>query len=166
MKQQGLCIQITVNDQTLRLMDGNKVLREYPISTAKNGLGELSGSECTPRGQHIVRAKIGAAAINGSVFVGRRLTGEVFTQALLDEWPERDWILSRILWLSGEEKGRNRLGKVDTMRRYIYIHGAPDDAVNGEPLSHGCIRMKNTDVIDLFDQVSVGVEVFIAKQTR
>lgn len=166
MKQQGLFIEITVDDQTLRLMDGNKVLREYLISTAKNGLGELSGSECTPRGRHIVRAKIGAAAIKDSVFVGRRLTGEVFTQTLHDEWPERDWILSRILWLSGEEKGCNRLGKVDTMRRYIYIHGAPDEAVNGQPLSHGCIRMKNADVIDLFAQVPVGTKVFIATQIR
>jgi lipoprotein-anchoring transpeptidase ErfK/SrfK len=164
MNSQALSIQISIDEQLLRLKQNNKLLHSYPISSAKNGLGELSGSECTPAGRHVIRAKIGEGVNKGSVFVGRRLTGEIFSQVLLDEMPERDWILSRILWLSGTEIGKNRLGDVDTMRRYIYIHGAPDGAVNGEPLSHGCIRMNNEDVIALFDHVTVGTEVFIEKQ--
>ena len=118
-------------------------------------------SKKTPRGKHIIRAKIGDAATPGTVFVGRRATGEIYKPKMMMEYPERDWILTRILWLSGLEVGKNRLGNVDTMRRYIYIHGAPDDAPMGTPGSHGCIRMRNSDVIALFDRVSVGCPVFI-----
>ena len=131
------------------------------MSTAANGPGELEGSECTPRGEHVIRAKIGAGAAAGSVFVGRRLTGERYTPELGAAHPGRDWILTRILWLSGTEPGRNRLGRVDTMRRYIYIHGCPDDADMAVPDSHGCIRMRNDDVIDLFDRVEAGARVVI-----
>jgi lipoprotein-anchoring transpeptidase ErfK/SrfK len=124
-------------------------------------VGEAFGSECTPRGQHVIRAKIGEDAEAGSVFVGRRLTGEIYQQSLANAEPARDWILTRILWLSGSEKGKNRLGQVDTMRRYIYIHGAPDELVTTTPSSHGCIRMKNEDIIDLYKRVSVGTKVLI-----
>jgi L,D-transpeptidase YbiS len=125
----------------------------YPVSTSKRGPGEMNGSLCTPRGKHIVRAKIGAGQPLGAVFVRRRPTGEVWTPELHAQYPGRDWILSRILWLSGCEPGRNRLGDVDTMRRYIYIHGSPDSAEMGKPGSIGCIRMRNRDIVDLFERV-------------
>ncbi|NMG04692.1 L,D-transpeptidase [Azoarcus taiwanensis] len=155
-------IEIDIGTQRLTLLDQNGVLSaEYPVSTALNGPGEIEGSGCTPRGRHVVRARIGAGAPSGAVFRGRRPTGEVWTPELAARFPERDWILSRILWLSGCESGRNRLGAVDTMRRYIYIHGTPDDQPMGVPLSHGCIRMRNRDVIELFERVPVGTVVDI-----
>jgi len=157
----SLFIKVDITQQVLNLYDGNALLKSYPICSAKNGLGEKSGSECTPRGQHIIRAKIGQAAPLGSVFVGRRLTGEVYHSNLAAIQPKRDWILSRILWLSGLEKGRNRLGTVDTMRRYIYIHGAPDELILMQPSSHGCIRMFNKDIIELYGLVDVGTQVSI-----
>jgi lipoprotein-anchoring transpeptidase ErfK/SrfK len=128
--------------------------RRYAISTSKNGLGEVNGSFCTPRGRHLVRAKIGAGQPLNAVFVRRRPTGEVWTPALHAAYPGRDWILTRILWLSGCEPGFNRLGKVDTMRRYIYIHGSPDGADMGKPGSIGCIRMRGPDILELFDLVA------------
>ncbi len=140
------------------------MVQEYPVSTAKNGVGEQRGSECTPRGQHIIRAKIGAQEKINSVFVGRRLTGEIFSEDLRASYPERDWILTRILWLSGLEAGKNRLGKVDTMRRYIYIHGCPDSDAMGEASSHGCIKMRNSDLVELFDKVSIGTNVTIKEK--
>ncbi len=150
-------IEIDAARQELRLPDG----RRYPVSTAKNGLGEKNGSFCTPRGRHIVRAKIGAGQPLGAVFVRRRPTGEVWSPDLHAKYPGRDWMLTRILWLSGCEVGKNRLGDVDTMRRMIYIHGAPDSAEMGAPGSHGCIRMRNADVVDLFERVPPYAEVEI-----
>ncbi len=155
-------LRIHLADQVLVLLDDEgKASRRYRVSTAQNGGGEQSGSFCTPRGWHRVRAKIGAGAPVNTVFVGRRPTGEVYTPELGVRYPERDWILTRILWLSGCEKGFNRLGSVDTFRRYIYIHGSPDDATLGQPGSHGCIRMSNRDVVELFDRVPVGAPVEI-----
>ncbi|MBQ0724792.1 MAG: L,D-transpeptidase [Cycloclasticus sp.] len=156
-------IVIDLSQQRLSLMDGSTLIKSYPVCTAKNGAGEENGSECTPRGRHIIRAKIGEGAALGSVFVARRLTGERYEQQLASEQPDRDWILSRILWLSGDERGKNRLGTVDTMRRYIYIHGAPDELLTKIPSSHGCIRMFNADVMDLFDRVKAGARVMIAE---
>jgi L,D-transpeptidase YbiS len=126
----------------------------WSVSTAKNGPGEKNGSFCTPRGKHIVRAKIGAGQPAGTVFVRRRPTGEVWTPELHARYPGRDWMLTRILWLSGKEPGFNRLGEVDTMRRYIYIHGSPDTAEMGKPGSIGCVRMRNRDIVELFDRVA------------
>lgn len=131
------------------------------VSTARNGPGERINSECTPRGTHVVRARIGAGCPVNTVFRGRRPTGEVFTPPMRAQFPGRDWILTRILWLSGMEKGINRLGPVDTMRRYIYIHGAPENDVMGVPGSHGCIKMSNPDMMTLFDRVNVGTPVII-----
>ncbi len=133
----------------------------YCISTSRYGAGEVNGSGCTPRGAHIVRARIGADTPFGTVFVGRRPTGEICTPEMYATAPDRDWILTRILWLSGTEPGRNRLGRVDTLRRYIYIHGCPDAMPLGVPSSHGCIRMRNVDLIELFDRVAVGTPVMI-----
>jgi lipoprotein-anchoring transpeptidase ErfK/SrfK len=155
-------INIRIPTQELDLLDdAGKVLRHYMVSTAGNGAGEISGSCCTPRGKHVIRAKIGAGRPENTVFVGRRPTGEIYTPELGAQSPGRDWILTRILWLSGCEVGFNRLGKSDTMRRYIYIHGTPDSVQLGKPGSHGCIRMCNADLIELYDLVPAGTEVEI-----
>ena len=155
-------IQISIQDQTLNLFDRRRnLLKQYLISTAKNGAGCEKNSGCTPLGKHIIRAKIGADAPENAVFVGRRMTGEICSPELMAQHPNRDWILTRILWLSGTEVGKNRLGNVDTMQRYIYIHGSPDSAQMGVPGSHGCVRMKNSEMIALFDLVPVGTTVNI-----
>ena len=154
-------IEIDATSQKLRLFFEDVLVNTYPVSTAKNGLGEQLGSLCTPRGMHVIRAKIGARQPENAVFVGRRPTGEIWTRDLHAAWPGRDWILSRVLWLCGIEQGRNRGGKVDTMRRHIYIHGCPDSVPVGIPLSHGCIRMRSKDVIELFDLIGVGDPVWI-----
>jgi len=155
-------IRISLPQQVLELVDDQGgLLRRYAVSTAKNGAGELSGSFRTPRGRHVVRAKVGAGLPANTVFVRRRPTGELWTPELAAQFPGRDWILTRILWLSGKEPGRNRLGEVDTMRRYIYLHGAPDTAPMGEPGSIGCVRMRNSDIIELFDLVPVYTPVDI-----
>ena len=155
-------INIRIPTQQLDLLDNaGKLLRCYSISTAASGAGELPGSYCTPRGKHIIRAKIGAGQPENTVFVGRRPTGEIYTPELGAKFPLRDWILTRILWLSGCEVGFNRLGNNDTMRRYIYIHGTPDSVPLGIPDSHGCIRMRNDDLVELFDIVPAGTAVEI-----
>jgi lipoprotein-anchoring transpeptidase ErfK/SrfK len=147
-------IVIDVPTQTLTLFDdAGKELRRYPVSTAETGVGEQEGSNCTPRGRHIVRAKIGAGRPLRSVFRGRRPTGETWSPELHAQFPDRDWMLTRILWLSGCEPGKNRLGHVDSMRRYVYIHGTADSEPMGVPRSHGCVRMRNEDVKELFDLV-------------
>jgi lipoprotein-anchoring transpeptidase ErfK/SrfK len=157
-------IRISIPDQALTLVDeAGATLRTYPVSTAKNGAGERAGSNCTPRGRHVVRAKIGAGMPVDTVFVGRRPTGETWSPALAAEHPGRDWILTRILWLSGCEVGFNRLGDVDTMRRYIYIHGSPDTVPMGVPGSIGCVRMRNGDLVELFDLVPAGTPVEIVE---
>lgn len=134
---------------------------DVAVSTASNGPGQVMDSECTPLGHHIIRAKIGSGCPTNTVFRGRRPTGELFAPELRAAFPARDWILTRILWLSGTQPGFNRLGPVDTMRRYIYIHGAPDDDAMGVPSSHGCIKMTNADIVRLFDRVETGVPVLI-----
>jgi len=146
-------IRIDAAKQELSVLDGDKVLKRYAVSTARNGLGEKNGSFCTPRGRHIIRAKIGAGQPLGAVFVRRRPTGEVWTPELHAQYPGRDWILTRILWLSGKEPGKNRLGDVDTMRRYIYIHGSHDLAEMGKPGSIGCVRMRSQEIVELYDLV-------------
>ncbi len=156
-----LNLKIEIATQRLHLLEGERIVTSYPISTAKKGAGEVRGSEMTPRGWHIVRAKIGAEMPLYSVFVGRRPTGEIYSPALAAAFPARDWILTRILWLSGCEKGKNRLGNVDSMRRFIYIHGTHEEHLLGQPQSHGCIRMGNTDILALFDQVQAGIKVLI-----
>ena len=157
-------IRISIPQQSLELHDERgTLLRRYAVSTAKNGAGEMRGSNCTPRGRHVVRARIGAGAAPNTVFRGRRPTGEIWTPALATEHPGRDWILTRILWLSGKEPGRNRLGSVDTMRRYIYLHGSPDTAMMGVPGSIGCVRMRNVDILELFDLVPIYTRVDIVE---
>ena len=155
-------IEIVLSMQQLTLYgDGGEVLKRYPVSTSRYGAGERRGSYQTPRGRHIIRAKIGHGAPLNTVFVARRPTGEIYTPELGARHPDRDWILTRILWLSGCEPGFNRLGEVDTMRRYIYIHGAPDSVPMGVPGSIGCVRMRNADLVELFDLVPVRTPVLI-----
>ena len=154
-------IHISIANQQLTLITNAELEKNYVISTAKNGAGEKMGSECTPTGWHKVRAKIGDKQPSNAVFIGRRPTGEVYKPALAMQYPQRDWILSRILWLGGLEAGKNRYGQVDSSWRYIYIHGCPDELMQGKPESHGCVRMKNADVIDLFDSIEVGLKVLI-----
>jgi len=157
-----LRIEISIAAQSLVLLDEGLCLKQYAVSTARNGAGERKGSFCTPRGRHIVRAKIGAGEPGNTVFVGRRPTGEIYGPELAERFPGRDWILTRILWLSGCEVGFNRLGEVDTMRRYIYVHGSPDTIAMGTPGSIGCIRMRNDDIVELFDRIPAGTAVSIS----
>lgn len=155
---------ININIEHQELVFNDKIkndIKKYTIATARYGAGEQLGSNCTPRGRHIVRAKIGAGCAENTVFVGRRPTGEIYSAELKEKYPDRDWILTRILWLSGSEVGFNRLGNVDTMRRYIYIHSTPDSVPMGIPVSHGCILMRGPDMIELFDRVPVGTLVNI-----
>lgn len=155
-------INITIATQQLRLLDEQgRVIKQYLISSAKNGTGQENGSFCTPLGKHIIRAKIGAGQPVNTVFVKRRPTGEIYSPELGQRYPKRDWILTRILWLSGCERGFNRLGSVDTMQRYIYIHGSPDSVKMGKPGSIGCIRMQNHDLLELFGLIRVGTQVEI-----
>ncbi|MSQ72119.1 MAG: L,D-transpeptidase [Betaproteobacteria bacterium] len=155
-------IAISIPDQRLTLFaDGDSRPARYDVSTSRNGPGELSGSFCTPRGRHVIRARIGADQPVNTIFVRRRPTGEIWTPELGAAHPGRDWILTRILWLSGCQPGFNRLGTVDTMRRFIYLHGSPDSVEMGKPGSIGCIRMRNSDLLELFDRVVVGTEVEI-----
>lgn len=154
-------LDVCLAEQRLALMDKGRVVHRFAVSTARNGPGELRGSECTPRGWHTIRAKIGAGQPLGAVFVGRRPTGEVYSETLRRRFPERDWILTRILWLGGLEAGVNRYGNVDTTWRFIYIHGGPDETIDGSPGSHGCVRLRNADMLALFDMVLVGDRVFI-----
>lgn len=158
-----MVIHVDLKAQTLNVKDEGVSVFATKIASAKKGVGEIYGSEQTPRGWHIIRAKIGKDQPENMVFKGRRATNEVFSEALRAEFPERDWILTRIMWLSGLEPGFNRLGDVDTMRRYIYIHGCPDSDPIGEPNSHGCIKMRNSDVVKLFDLVRVGTKVLITE---
>lgn len=155
-------IEIKIKLQNLDVMDNNQVrIKSYRISSAINGVGQKKDSFCTPLGKHIVRAKIGSDQPINTVFIKRRPTGEIYTPELGASYPGRDWILTRILWLSGCELGFNRLGLVDTMRRFIYIHGSPNCINMGKPSSIGCIRMFSTDLLELFDLVDVGTEVNI-----
>lgn len=152
-------LAVSLTRQVLEVRRAGRVEREFLVSTSRFGPGEQHGSLCTPRGRHVIRAKIGQGLPEGAVFRARRPTGEIFSPELLQAEPHRDWILSRILWLSGLEPGRNRLKGVDSMRRYIYIHGTPDQEPMGVPFSHGCIRMRNAEVCLLFALVEHGTPV-------
>jgi hypothetical protein len=154
-------LEIDIDSQRLTLHREEGEVRSWPVSTALAGPGERNGSGCTPRGEHRIRIKIGAGCQPGSVFVGRRHTGELYSPSLALAHPEHDWILTRILWLTGCRPGFNRGGDCDTLRRYIYIHGCPDGEPMGVPRSHGCVRMRNADIVELFDEVAAGTRVLI-----
>ncbi len=154
-------LEIDLARQELRTYLGDKMTARYPVSTARNGAGELQDSECTPRGRHVIRECIGSECPPDTVFVGRRPTGEIYNEALGRAHPGRDWILTRILWLGGLEPGRNAGGDRDTFARYIYIHGTPDSTTLGQPGSRGCIRMRNADLLNLYSRVRPGTPVDI-----
>ena len=155
-------IEVSIAEQRLVLLDDEgRPVRSYMVSTAAKGAGEQMGSYQTPRGRHRIRARIGDGLPLGAVLRGRRPTGEICSPELMAAQPGKDWILTRILWLCGEETGINRGAQVDTMRRYVYIHGTPDETVLGVPGSHGCIRMRNNELVELFDRVPVGTPVLI-----
>ncbi|MGO1707224.1 MAG: L,D-transpeptidase family protein [Oleiphilaceae bacterium] len=161
-KHTARSIEISLEHQMLTLLDAQgSVVAKYPVSTALNGAGENNGSGCTPVGKHYIRAKIGSKLPANTVFRARRPTGEIYNPELAINYPDRDWILSRILWLCGLESGKNRGFGIDTFRRFIYIHGTPDTEPMGLALSHGCIRMRNDDVIELFDSIQPGALVTI-----
>lgn len=152
---------VDIATQVLFYFKEGQYVKHYPVSTALNGVGEKIGSYQTPRGWHVVRAKIGHHQPLNTVFISRRPTGEIYRPELEPLFPERDWILTRILWLSGLERGKNRLGECDTFRRYIYIHGSPDNRITPIPGSKGCIRMRSHDIVELFDSIDVGTTIFI-----
>tara|TARA_B100000768_G_C11051770_1_gene278676 strand:+ start:101 stop:580 length:480 start_codon:yes stop_codon:yes gene_type:complete len=156
-----MLINVSITQQKLDLINNSKVIKSYTISTALKGIGQIKNSFKTPIGAHYIRAKIGKGLPALSIFEGRRPTGKLWNKQDAESYPSRDWILSRVLWLSGRELGVNRLGTVDTMQRYIYIHGTPDEVQLGKPSSHGCIRMSNNDVIELFNLVSIGTIINI-----
>ena len=163
----GVTLEVSLRQQQLSLVEtapaGPILLRQYPISTALNGAGEAEGSYCTPRGAHRIAQKIGADAPLFSVFKARVPTGGIWTPQQEVDAPGCDWILSRILWLEGIEAGKNQGGTVDSHARHIYIHGTNEEHKIGTPVSHGCIRMKNIDVVDLFERVEVGAVVNISE---
>jgi len=154
-------IEVDLDRQILTLLENGEALQTFPVSTAANGAGELMDSECTPRGGHVIDEKIGAGCAADTVFVGRRPTGEIYSRELREQHPGRDWIVTRILWLAGTEPGRNAGADVDSKARYIYIHGTPDDTDMTVPGSRGCVRMRNTDIITLFDRIDPGTPVAI-----
>ena len=163
MNKEELHIKVDIGRQVLHLYTGNRIFRSYPASTAKNGAGEMMDSECTPRGPHIIAEKIGDDCPENTVFVGRQATGEIYSSEMRALNPDRDWILTRIMWLKGTNPGFNLDGNVDSYRRYIYIHGTPDDVDMSVPGSRGCIRLRNTDIIELYDLVSVETPVEICE---
>lgn len=146
---------ISIPEQRMALLKDGAPLATYPVSTSKFGLGDRPGTSWTPLGRLEIAKKIGAGAPSGAAFKDRRPTGEVVPP----DAPGRDVIVSRILWLRGEEP-QNQLA----FSRYIYIHGTPEERNIGLPVSYGCVRMKSSDVIELFDIVGPGAQVQIANQ--
>ena len=154
----GAVIIVSVKDQVLYHRRKTGVVYAYPVSTATNGTGNNEGSFQTPLGRHRIAEKIGDHLPLFTAFSAR----EPF--CIYDpetDDPKRDWILTRILWLEGCEAGKNRRGKVDTHARYIYIHGTHEEDKIGTPASHGCIRMCNEDMLELFENSHVGESVSI-----
>ena len=154
-------IIVDVTAQQLFVLHKQQVIQQYSVSTATKGTGQQNGSEQTPLGNHKIHSKLGGNVPINGVFVGREFTGEIYSAELSEQHPKRDWILTRILWLTGLEPGFNQQGEVDSLQRYIYIHGTPDSEPMGIPKSHGCIRMRNSDLIKLFQQIEIGTEVEI-----
>ena len=146
-------ITIKISEQSLEYKG-----KSYSISTAINGTGEIEGSYCTPTGKFKIAEKIGSNLELGSVLVEREPTGEIYNTNLAKKNPDRDWILTRILWLDGIE-----LHNQNTKNRFIYIHGSPDETKMGMPGSKGCIRMHNYDVIELFESIKSGENVIITE---
>jgi lipoprotein-anchoring transpeptidase ErfK/SrfK len=154
-------IVVSLSEQRLRVLEDEQVIANFAVSTAKNGAGQQQGSECTPLGEHCIAAKIGDGEPLNRVFIARKPTNEIYSEALAKSNPKRDWILTRILWLRGLEPGFNQGGDVDSEQRYIYIHGTPASRPMGKPHSHGCITLHSGDMLKLFAMVEEGQSVKI-----
>ncbi|MCL5271976.1 MAG: L,D-transpeptidase [Gammaproteobacteria bacterium] len=161
MTEKNKIIFISLVKQEMNCFENDKVVFTYRVSTGKNGAGEIKNSECTPRGWHRIYSRLGLECQINSVLVAREWTGELYSEQLASQFPDRDWILTRILQLDGLEPGRNKGGNVDTLERYIYIHGTPDTTQLGTPGSHGCIRMNNMEIIELATWVTTDTLVCI-----
>ncbi|WP_280539613.1 L,D-transpeptidase [Chromohalobacter sp. 11-W] len=159
--EHGVWLEIDLGAQSLTIREGDVCRETFSISSGENGIGQHEGSGQTPVGWHYVRAAIGNGLPAGSVFRGRRPSGEVFSPELARVHPERDWILTRILWLCGLERGVNRGGDVDSQRRYIYLHGTPADQPMGTPASHGCIRLRDETLLAVFEAAPAGTPVWL-----
>ncbi|QDP72832.1 L,D-transpeptidase [Legionella israelensis] len=161
MQNKNQLLLISTATQQMHCYENDQLVYTYSVSTAKNGLGEMRGSECTPRGWHTIHSIIGFEHEINSVFVGRKWTGEIYSEKLAEQYPGRDWILTRILRLDGLEDGRNKGGDMDSLQRFIYIHGTPDSTLLGQRGSRGCIRMRNLEIIELANWVSAGSYIYI-----
>jgi len=160
-KDEQQLIFVSTVKQRMTCFKADELELTYLVSTAKNGVGEQINSECTPRGWHKCHSVIGLENQVNSVFVGRVWTGEIYSEELAKEFPERDWILTRIIRLEGLESGRNKGEGVDSFDRFIYIHGTPDSTRLGQPGSHGCIRMNNAQIMELSCWVTTNTLVYI-----
>lgn len=154
---------VSVKHQRLYLIVNDSTVRKYPVSTAKNGIGSKLNSYKTPPGLHTIKRKIGANVPFGGIMISRIYEGKIAKILTEKKDAKKDYVTSRIMWLQGEESGINRGRNVDSYNRYIYIHGTPEEGYIGEPASHGCIRMKNKDVIELYDFVDEGTPILILK---
>ncbi|MEM9676158.1 MAG: L,D-transpeptidase [Bacteroidota bacterium] len=154
-------IRVSIAEQKLYLVEDGQTLKQYPVSTSAYGIGSEAGSNKTPLGKHKVISKFGADAPLGTIFRSRINTGRVATIYTDETDLEEDDVTTRILRLTGLEPGKNKGPGVDSFSRYIYIHGTPEEGLIGQPASHGCIRMKNADVVELFDLVDEGTLVMI-----
>lgn len=153
-------VYISIQQQRLFFFRDGRCEKSFPISTAKNGVGELAGSECTPRGWHSIADIIGLNAPINTVFKARQPTGQIYNAELEQQFPNEDWILTRIIRLAGKEIGFNQGGNCDTYNRFIYIHGGTEKTL-GVPASHGCIRMSNQAIEQVSNELQVGDSVFI-----
>lgn len=152
---------VDVSEQRLRLYRRGETVGEWPVSTSKYGIGNRQNSERTPLGVHRIARKIGAGAPPGTLFKARRDTGRTVEILKDDRAADGDYVTTRILWLEGLEPGVNQGPGVDSFQRYIYIHGTAEEGRIGRPFSHGCVRMTNDAVVELFDRVQEGTLVEI-----
>lgn len=158
-------LHVSVAEQSLTLYDGRGLpQKRYTVSTAKNGVGERVNSYQTPRGWHRVCERIGDDVAPDTIIYRRKVTPWKYTPQLAAEYPDKDWILTRILWLCGMEPGKNQGGDVDSYDRAIYIHGAGQHVPFGTPTSRGCVRMRNEDVIELYNLTANGIDVLISEE--
>ncbi len=158
-------IEVDISKQQLYLYcryadSDQEQVKTYPVSTSKYGIGNRAGSDKTPLGQHRIENKFGDGAPAGMIFKARRATGRI---AEMNVKGAGDLVTTRIMWLKGLEPGKNRGRGIDSHKRYIYIHGTAEENKIGQPASHGCVRMYNSDVIDLFDRVPEGTKVYIKR---
>jgi len=154
-------IYVSIKQQKLYHIKHDSIIKEYIISSSSYGIGSTLGSNKTPIGLHSIREKFGEKTpINGKM-TGRVFYGEIATIYTDETKSKTDDVTSRVLWLEGLEKGKNKGKGIDSFKRYIYIHGTSEEGRLGKPASHGCIRMKNKEVIDLYKLVEVGTLVLI-----